>query len=401
MLVAFPDYAPEVFERLHARDFIDRTHRLIFETLAKQYASTGIVDAPQAGRQLKGRADADFAPTAYLLELGQPENVATAIHVPMEAAKIIDASRKRQLLEIAESAREAAINGQCAKDVLTGLDADLWEFRRNSYGEPRYKVIDAHQLATGSYALQYLIDGILVEGQPGFLGGPKKSLKTSLAMDLALSLVMGGCFLGKFRVKHQRRVAFLSGESGLASLQETALRVCRAMGIELAKVEGFTLTTTLPRLQDESDLTDCERFLADVGAEVVIADPLYLMLTGDDAGNLFKQGALLRSWAEMCASIEANGTTSAIIATGLPRPRRMCSFLIHDRADALPFNKRYLVDWYQPGSGHGADHARTVGCMVSRTNGAKLSGGPKKGSCLTRTRSKCVEKTRSTRRSWR
>jgi hypothetical protein len=305
-MLAFPRCIPEARRLVHPHDFIDGQLAAVFNAISRQHLEGDI--APELiARDLRDDpafdTDHSTSPAALIYELMQKENAPTATRVPSECALIVDASRKRQLYAIAEQARNAALNGETAADVLAGIDADLWEFRRNTTGEPKYVGIDAQQLATGDYRLEYLIDGLLVQGQPGFLGGPKKSLKTSLALDLGLSLVTGGCFLGKFRVNARRRVVILSGESGLATLQETALRVCLAMGIELADVDGFTICTTLPRLNNESDLTECQQFLIDAGAEVAIFDPLYLMLSGDDAGNLFKQGALLRNVSEACTSV--------------------------------------------------------------------------------------------------
>lgn len=300
-LIAWPTCAADVFSRLRASDFSDAAHRAAFGVLARQHAAGGI-DPVLAARELEGHREfAGVEPAAWLVELGQ--DVPTSVHVLAQVVAIVDARRKRQLVDIAEHVREGATNGQAADDVFGALQADLFEFGRDTYGEPRYRGIDAQELASSRYDLTYIVPGVLVEGQPAFLGGPKKSLKTSLAMDLALSVATGGCWLGKFRVDQPRPVVFLSGESGLATLQETALRICRAMGVELSGVAGFTLCTTLPSLHDACDLADCERFLGDIGAEVAIFDPLYLMLTGDDAGNLFKQGALLRNVAELCQSL--------------------------------------------------------------------------------------------------
>lgn len=352
-LIVFPECGAEVFGRLHARDFLDRGHQQIFAALEAQYAA-GDIDIRLAAAALKSSGEfSDGSAVGYMMELGG--NVSTRAFLPIEIPKIIDAKRKRQLLEIAESAKLAALNGHTAEDVFGSLDADLWEFRRNRYGEPRYKGIEARDLATGTYDLRYLIDGLLVEGQPAFLGGPKKSLKTSLAMDLALSLATGGYFLGKFPVNFQRRVMFLSGESGLATLQETALRICRVMGCDLAAVDGFTLCTTLPRLHDASDLAECERFLAETESEVAIADPLYLMLTGDDAGNLFKQGALLRAWAEMCQSLNVTGilchhTKSTVVDPYAPAELDHLAW-----SGCAEFARQWLLvsrrEQYEPGSG--------------------------------------------------
>jgi hypothetical protein len=92
--------------------------------------------------------------------------------------------------------------------------------------EPRF--LDSESFARASYPRDWLVRGILMSGQPGVLGEPRKTLKTSLAVDMAISLGTGKPFLGHFPVPKARRVAVISGESGEAALQDLALRVAKA-----------------------------------------------------------------------------------------------------------------------------------------------------------------------------
>ena len=54
---------------------------------------------------------------------------------------------------------------------------------------------------------------------------PQGKLKTSLIVDLAISIGTGKPFLGEFAGDNAMRVAVLSGEGGGAA-QETAARLC-------------------------------------------------------------------------------------------------------------------------------------------------------------------------------
>src|SRR5438270_10596860 len=89
------------------------------------------------------------------------------------------------------------------------------------------------QFAAADFALEWLAEGALVAGQLGVIGGPKKSLKTSVAADLAISLATATPFLGRFAVPKARRTALFSAESGGAALRETAQRVCAARRVAL------------------------------------------------------------------------------------------------------------------------------------------------------------------------
>src|SRR5438067_2463855 len=87
--------------------------------------------------------------------------------------------------------------------------------------------------------MDWLIEKVLVSKQPGIVGGPKKSLKTSTLTELTISLGAGIPFLGKFAVPKRRRTVFISGESGEAVLKETASRICQSKGIALDDTDTY------------------------------------------------------------------------------------------------------------------------------------------------------------------
>jgi RecA-family ATPase len=95
------------------------------------------------------------------------------------------------------------------------------------------EALDSAALHKTTFSREWLSKHVLVLDKPRVLGGPKKTLKTSLLVDMAVSIGTGRPFLGKFPVPQRRRVAVFSGESGQATLQDTARRVCAARGVSL------------------------------------------------------------------------------------------------------------------------------------------------------------------------
>jgi replicative DNA helicase len=185
--------------------------------------------------------------------------------------------------------------------------ADAGEEPGVRVGGYRFAPLTAPQFANREYHLDWLVQSTLVRGLPVIVGGPRKSLKTTLLLDLALSLGSATPFLGTLKVYNPVRVVILSGESGPWALKETALRICTAKCIRLQETNTHW-DFELPQLANPKDLLALHDGLADLEAEVAIVDPLYLALLcgaeakGLEASNLFDMGPLLRGVAEACLS---------------------------------------------------------------------------------------------------
>ena len=138
-----------------------------------------------------------------------------------------------------------------------------------------WRVMTSAEFDQASYAPEWLVQSILLADQPAVVGGPVKSLKTSIALDMAISLGTGTKFLGRFKVPQAVRVAVFSAQSGEAALQETARRVAVSKGVKLKKADVLW-SSDLPRLGRKGDLDRLHTFLEDHEVKVVIVDPLHL-----------------------------------------------------------------------------------------------------------------------------
>jgi replicative DNA helicase len=170
----------------------------------------------------------------------------------------------------------------------------------------RADFLDCAALEDAAVKPRWLVTKALVAGQPAVVGGPKKSLKTSLVIDLAVSLAGGRPFLGAFQVPQAVPVLLLSGESGQAAVLDAARRVCQAKGLKFRECGALLWGFRLPRLSCAADLATLAAALRARGTKVVIIDPLYLcMLAGSggegiQASNMFQMGPLLLDVAEAC-----------------------------------------------------------------------------------------------------
>ena len=151
--------------------------------------------------------------------------------------------------------------------------------------------------------------------QPCILAGGKKTLKTSLLIDLGISLAMGGCFLGRLRANRACRVGIMTGESGLATIQETARRIAAAAGHKLADIGGLIFSEDLPQFGDKEHEDALRRFIMDDELEVLAVDPAYMCLPDIDHASLFQVGERLRGVSRVCQE------TGRYAAPGPPQPQ--------------------------------------------------------------------------------
>lgn len=156
--------------------------------------------------------------------------------------------------ELRQCVASALTNGtpRPAKEQRQGM-ADLRppELRELPHEERQQEItytrITSAELAEGDYSIEYAIEGAMVLGQPLVIGGPMKAMKTSILIDGAVSLASGGHFLGRLKVSKPYRVLVMSGESGLATIQETATRISLAANTKLAALENLIWSPDIPK----------------------------------------------------------------------------------------------------------------------------------------------------------
>lgn len=177
---------------------------------------------------------------------------------------------------------------------------------------PFAHLLDSRQLGRLRIRSSYLVSGLIVEGQPTVIAGRTKAMKTSVALDLAISLGSGTEFLGQFATK-QRRVAVWSGESGAAAIRDTANRIAEARQINLDDC-SILWSFELPLISLEEHLAWLAAVIIENSIDVVILDPLYLSIsnptTANAASNLYAMGSCL---GQVTRLIQQTGVTFIIL----------------------------------------------------------------------------------------
>jgi replicative DNA helicase len=223
-----------------------------------------------------------------------------------------------------------------------------------------FRIISSAEFDVADYQPHWLVKRVLVEGQPGVIGGPLKCMKTSTSVDLCVSLASGTPFLGHFPVYRRVRTVLLSGESGPYGLQSCAWRVCEARGIRLADCDlhwGFQL----PRVTNVQDLLSLEEGLKECGAEVAVLDPLYLiLLSGGEvdasaAANLYATGPLLLAVAESCLRAGVTPIICHHFRRSVPPPPAIPELHWLSHSGVAEFARQWLLlsrrEEYDPDSG--------------------------------------------------
>jgi len=202
-------------------------------------------------------------------------------------------------------------NGQGTKPPARGgSSAPAHELETNPPKPASYtpKLFTDAEFVAAQFPREWLVKRVLAKGQLAVCGGPKKSLKTSVLVDLVLSLGTGTPFLDRFDVPKPVRVIMLSGESGEATLQETRNRIARAKGIASNSPNIFW-GAELPQLSNALHLVDLAALLKHHQVEVAVFDPLYLcLLSGADpdkaeASNYYQMGPLFQRISKTCLEV--------------------------------------------------------------------------------------------------
>lgn len=288
--------AHRLVEYLEADDFFDDENRRLFVTICDGIYNGLPVDCNDAMAvpvYLRSIGQWDDLRGAFIKAAAQPATVGT---LPYHAKTLRDYRIKRETqfgildaLQLPDDdAKYAAIEKVYQRRDLLKVDRQEWRFQP--------KTLD--QMAATSERHEFLVDNLIVANQPLVLGGPPKSSKTGILIDLCLSLATATRFLGIWKVNKPRRVLVFSGESGRQTLLETGERQCKAKGLSRSDAADLLIESdNLPDISTPAGVRELTTFVQHIGADVVAIDPTYLAfsISADASRNVFEMGSRLRT----------------------------------------------------------------------------------------------------------
>ncbi|MEX0641919.1 MAG: AAA family ATPase [Pirellulales bacterium] len=286
--IAWPERAGEVLPLLRPADFADGLHERLWRTLQRQHAA-GDVDVVLAARE----CDA----AGYVLELAA--EATTAAHVPVKAAEVIEARRKRQLAESAEHVLKCCQNGRPAESILYEWKNTFEEIERDT-NKPQ------EQFTLRELRQQYptlnppIVDGLFRAGETVNVISHSKAGKSWFAYLLALSIIDGCDFLGRFRTT-PGKVLLIDNELHRCTLAYRIPAVADALGIPADAYESELIVWPLRgRLRGLNDLyADLEAIEPDE-FQAIIFDSKYRFASSGGNENDNNAETLFYNRADEC-----------------------------------------------------------------------------------------------------
>lgn len=205
---------------------------------------------------------------------------------------------------------------------MTPLEDNSLAFDRCVTGvthtRPALELIPASALRSMDFHQEFVIDNLLVEGQPFVLGGMSKTLKTGIALDLAFSAAYGGSAFGDdhFVVKNRKNVAFFTGESGGSAIQKRLNVLFESRPVERADEGSDPLLVCLrpPKLHKRDDIEFIRRAIGEHEIGLCLIDPAYLSILGmvdaDKTTSVIAMGEVLDKFNSLGS---ASGCTMGLV----------------------------------------------------------------------------------------
>lgn len=183
------------------------------------------------------------------------------------------------------------------------FDLDDWSPSDRSAA---FAILPAGDVVAATQPIRWLARGLLCHGTYGMLAGEAKSLKSYLALLIAVAIAAGESVLGVFEVDEPAPVLMLIGEGGAGLVGRRLKRVCEAYGVTADSLP-LDLTFDVAPIDSPGFRLTVETWLSNHPGGLVIVDPYYAFHgRATDASNLFQEGALLTTLSEM--TLKWNGT---------------------------------------------------------------------------------------------
>jgi hypothetical protein len=168
-------------------------------------------------------------------------------------------------------------------DALTNVAVETYEGTYSAFG-------------LGS-PIPAVVTGFLREGEPAVIGGPLKTCKTNVSIELAAALTTGTPFLGMAVVSPVRCWVLTRETPAPLWLERYELAVRSRGGDPVQAIERLMLTTSLEAVRDTDCRNELRAYLSATRTRVAILDPLYRIRPACSAADIAAEGRALEELA--------------------------------------------------------------------------------------------------------
>jgi hypothetical protein len=135
---------------------------------------------------------------------------------------------------------------------------------------------------------EWLLENLWAAASVGIVGGPPKSCKTWLALDMAVSIASGTLCLGRYKPQHKGRVLLYAAEDSQSTLRRRLHMLAKHRNISLDSLEIFVITADRLRLDLQSDQKRLTYTVKCFHPDLLLLDPLVRLhrINENDAGEV-------------------------------------------------------------------------------------------------------------------
>jgi hypothetical protein len=173
-------------------------------------------------------------------------------------------------------------------------------------------VVRAAQLQQAVAEQQWLIETLWTHCSVGLVGGTPKSLKTWLALELAVSVASGTACLGRFAVKHKGLALIYLAEDQPCDVRQRLQNLCEHRAVAMNQLDVLVITEPVLRLDDERAIERLDATLAAYKPTLLLLDPFVRLhrANENDAQDIARILASLRQLQRkhLCAVVVVHHT---------------------------------------------------------------------------------------------
>lgn len=157
-------------------------------------------------------------------------------------------------------------------------------------------VLQAAMVERTQAAHQWLVRDLWSHQAVGVIGGPPKSCKTWLGLDLAVSVASATPCLGRFEVASRGPVLVYLAEDALPIVRQRIEAICDHRGLDIATLDLFVVDAPSLRLDLPEDRRRLQATLASLRPALLLLDPLVRLhhLDENSAGDVSRLLGYLR-----------------------------------------------------------------------------------------------------------